>query len=94
MTAEPDFNTCLILAIEMLKRGAPSVDMHPWGLRLRAPTETLQTWSVGLIPQNAQNEYAASLLNEPPSVPSDPPTDGDEGDPNVTVPAPRVGVAS
>lgn len=86
---KPDFNTCLILAIEMLKRGAGSVDMHPWGLRLRAPTATLETWSVGLIPKHAQEEYAASFTQR--AVQPNGPIDGQE-DPNVT--ATRMGAAS
>jgi len=76
----PNFETCLLLGLEMLKRGAKSVDMHPWGLRLRAPTEELNTWSVGLIPQRVQEEYAQSLFGDPPPLGEVEPIDPD---PNV-----------
>jgi hypothetical protein len=96
---QPDFNTCLLLGIELLKHGAKAVDMHPWGLRLRAPSKTLETWSVGLIPQSAQDNYARSLFgNQPPLAavePIDPdpnrPSDGGEVPDDESTP--QVGAA-
>ncbi len=94
LNVQPDFNTCLILAIEMLKRGVVTVDMHPWGLRLRAPAASGGVWSVGMIPQAAQDEYAESLFGTPApvAVPPEPepesPIVGEE-DPNEQ--APEVG---
>jgi len=61
---EPNFETCLLLGLEMLKRGAKSIDMHPWGLRLRSPAKESGTWSVGLIPREAQLEYALAMSGE------------------------------
>ena len=102
MSVQPDFNTCLLLGIELLKRGAKEVDMHPWGLRLRAPSDSLQTWSVGLIPQEAQENYARSLFGGPmppvevAAVDPDPnqPSDGGEVTDGSDTTAPEMGVAS
>ncbi len=88
MSASPTFETCLILALEMLKRGADEIDMHPWGLRLSKPTERLTAWSVGLIPVAVQEEYEKHLARSSPPVapvvpidpdPNNPPIDGEEG---------------
>jgi hypothetical protein len=79
---KPDFTTCLILSLEMLKRGARSVDMHPWGLRLRKPVNDSDTWSVGLIPQVAQEEYARSLFGDPPPLGEAAPIDPDPNAPS------------
>lgn len=81
----PDFTTTLLVALEMLKRGAAVVDIHPWGLRLRDPGGVRDAWSVGLIPQRAVAEYHDSLLRPPaPPESQEPepqsPTNIDEGD--------------
>jgi len=77
----PNFETCLLLGLEMLKRGARSVDMHPWGLRLQAPEQEGGTWSVGLIPQKAQQEYARTLLGPNPLLEEVAPIDPDPNTP-------------
>jgi hypothetical protein len=99
MSEIPNFNTCLLLGIELLKRGATEVDMHPWGLRLRAPSDKLKTWSVGLIPQKVQAEYADSLfgkvapLAEVAPIDPDPNTPSDGGEVADDERTPEVGVA-
>ena len=64
---QPDFTTCLVLAIELLKKGVSVIDMHPWGLRLQSPVHG-KTWTVGAIPEYLRMEYRASLL---PPAPAD-----------------------
>lgn len=82
VSVEPNFETCLLLCLEMLKRGARSIDMHPWGLRLVAPQEEGATWSVGMIPQEAQDKHTQSLVfGDPPPIEEVEPVDPD---PNTT----------
>jgi hypothetical protein len=78
----------LLLAIELLKKGAPMVDIHHWGLRIRVLEGS---WSVGPIPVDVATEHSRMLLaglvnsNTTP-IDGEGGSDGDE--------APRVGTAT
>ena len=63
--APPDFNICISLAIEMLKRGAQEVDIHPFGLRLCRPAGKADSgpWSIGFIPLWERERYVAAMSN-------------------------------
>jgi hypothetical protein len=85
---ETNFTTLMILAIELLKKGAPMVDMHHWGLRIRVLDGS---WSVGPIPADVAIEHyqmqLAGLVNSNTT-----PIDGEgEYDGGET---PRVGTAT
>ena len=54
-----NFSAALVLTIELLKRGAPVVDLHEWGLRIRMVGED---WSIGTIPAHAVQKYANEEL--------------------------------
>lgn len=86
--AEPEFMTCLVLALEMLKRGCAVIDMHPWGLRLQSP-KNLEMWTIGAIPEHARARYRASLLPPVPvavaSAPEQPPLPDFTDDPNAPI---------
>ena len=64
MSADSDqpgnFSAALVLTIELLKRGAPVVDLHEWGLRVRKVGED---WSIGTIPVGAIQDYANRELD-------------------------------
>lgn len=65
MATEPtepgNFSAALVLTIELLKRGAPVVDMHRWGLRVRKFGED---WSISTIPQYARGAHADLEFDE------------------------------
>jgi hypothetical protein len=85
---ETDFTLLLLLTIELLKKGAPMVDVHHWGLRIRVLDGS---WSVGPIPADVRIEHSRMLLagivnsNTTP-IDGEGETDGGE--------APRVGTAT
>lgn len=82
----PNINAGLILAIELLNRGALSVDLIHFGLRLRSLGDD---WEIGPVPQHAIKRHADMFwaLEAP-----DPPIAGDEVT-DDTPEAPRVGAA-
>jgi hypothetical protein len=74
--AEKDnFTTLLLLSIELLKHGAPAVDIHLWGLRVRVVEDS---WSVGPIPAKAAMDHLRMLRESLEQV-KQPPTIGDGG---------------
>jgi hypothetical protein len=70
---EKEFTELALLVLEMLKRGAGTVDVHQIGVCIRVVDGA---WSVGAIPQHRQAEHYDSLL--PPDFKVQPPIDGDE----------------
>jgi hypothetical protein len=86
--SEKEFTELTLLVLEMLKRGAGTVDVHPMHVCIRVVDGA---WSVGGIPQHRLAEHYDSLL--PPEFKVDePPIDG-EGDQSDPTEAPRVGAA-
>jgi hypothetical protein len=70
-----DFTTLLLLAIELLKHGAPAVDLHLWGLRVRIVDDA---WSIGPIPAKASIDHM-KMLRDSLEQTYQPPTNGDGG---------------
>ena len=86
----PDFGVALIMAIELIKRGAQTVDLHEWNLRLEAlGTE----WDIGSIPAHAHDRYEEGRLALALAYQTQTPIAGEEApyDPDA---APEVGLAS
>jgi hypothetical protein len=75
---EKEFTELTLLVLEMLKRGAGTVDVHPMNVCIRVVDGA---WSVGKIPRHRVAEHCDSLLpqewiaaEEQPKAP----IDGDE----------------
>jgi hypothetical protein len=76
MSNPPDFSSCLVLAIELLKRDAPSVDLVHLGVRLRKHGRAME---IGPIPQSVIDSHAEMFAAAAPQIQDDPPIDGVEG---------------
>jgi hypothetical protein len=78
------FSGTLVAAIELLKHGAPVVDMHEFGLRLRRAGKN---WAIYAIPAHATEAHASLELAEQVQDMENPPIDGEEGQDGTGKPA-------
>ena len=69
------YKAALVCALELLKGGAPSVDMHPWGIRV---LKLHGDWAIIEIPESARTKYGEMLLREESLNAPAPPIDGEE----------------
>jgi hypothetical protein len=84
------FSGTLVAAIELLKHGAPIVDMHEFGIRLRRAGKT---WAVYPIPAHATQAHAEIEFDDQMAA-KPAPIDGAEGRNDQTEGAPaEVGAA-
>jgi hypothetical protein len=77
---QPNFTGALVMAIELLKRGARTVDLHEFNMRVR---KLGASWTICSIPMHAKMDHAQLEVNDHLANMAPQPVEGegnDEGD--------------